>query len=67
MKNLIIVINLIIIFGIAGIFTDHETSTTGVSGGHLVSRKFDATKTKNVVSSDFVVLLERLGHKIQCG
>ena len=31
MKNLIILINIIIIIGIAAIFTDHETSKTNVS------------------------------------
>jgi putative membrane protein len=56
MKNLIILINIIIIFGIAAIFTDHETSKTGVSNLNNGKSTADANKTKNVVSSDFGVL-----------
>ena len=56
MKNLIILINIIIIFGIAAIFTDHETSKTDVSDQNSGSFAVDATQTKRVVSSDFAAL-----------
>jgi putative membrane protein len=56
MKNLIILINIIIIFGIAAIFTDHETSKTDVRNLNNGKLTADATKTKNLAPSDFGVL-----------
>ena len=49
MKNLIILINIVIIIGIAAIFTDHESSKTDVSDQNKDKLStVDATKTKNV-------------------
>jgi putative membrane protein len=56
MKNLIILINISIIIGMAAIFTEDESSRTEV--GNQNNGKFtdDPTRTRNVVSSNFAGL-----------
>jgi putative membrane protein len=61
MKNIIILINIAIIIGIAAIFTDHENSKPDVSNQNQSKRSAPtksgvAGKIDNTVPSDFIVL-----------